>query len=116
MQVAALSLSTLAMAAALDAATATGDGGTAGAAPTSRSVLLQTSQIVVNADGSYSVPVDGKPWLQSVAPRLRIGSEWSELSLKTSGGAVTSSGSDSLGDFKRVDFSWTARSASATAR
>ena len=55
--------------------------------------------------------VDGKGWLKSVPPRLRTGSAWSALSLRAPAAAPTS-GSDTLGKFKRVDFTWTATTSS----
>jgi hypothetical protein len=70
-------------------------------------VVLRTADIVVHADGSYFVhnAIDGKVWLKSVPPRLRIGSAWSALSLKAPA-AAPASDSDTLGKFKRVDFTW----------
>jgi hypothetical protein len=74
-------------------------------------VVLQTEAIVVNADGSYSVPGTAKgttkktDWLRSVPPRLRYGSDWLPLTLKTHSAAPLA-GSDTLGSFKQVEFSW----------
>lgn len=68
--------------------------------------LLKTSTIVVNSDGSYSVPVDGTEWLQSVAPRLRLNSTWEPLLLQSH--TPPQDGTDTLGNFERVQFAWTA--------